>query len=801
MKNQTNRKHSRRDGVALIIVLGLLSVITLLAVAFAIAMRIERLAARNHVNAARAEHLIQVAFVRATEDINEWFLDQPNGAVYADWDALGSKNSGAAGPSTKTCNDLLTGSATNVVPQALLDRARGKTATWDWIIPRAQDWPKNQPFGRVAYLAMNASGFLDANYVGGPLERTGSTNVNELSLENLSEMVSEQNFFDDRKDYVRYESLTELGSLNRGIQPPISNLFVYSYDFDHDVFFEDKNTVGEDDAALDFKFNVNSITNFDCFKNGKDKRNDLYKYRDDPKFDTEYWQKLVDLLTVAKLERPTDVAWNFINWLDADRVPQSKDQDPWAHTEGGEAIPLINEIALMELGGDKDSGYNYQFRVELWFPFTGPAYAYHPVVVVPEDQFYLQIAVWYQDPGAKYARNHVDLQNQSSPDRFFEYKIENMEYGTAANTEFLVFPPDNLVGDMQHSVHIDKKVNETPLWFITRVVVKTESQPVPVEQASGPGAGGQYHPHSFTAPGFWSVDDPRSNGKTGDFKAAPDTLGRMNDTSATDAWSFDGADNRRQGVPIFAKDGLMRTIGEVGYIYRSNIKPGRPGEWDTIDLMHTDKGAYLLDHMTTKETPKSKDTTEGKQRLARGKPTKGLVSINTTQREVLETLFQDVKIGYTDPVRNLKEAPLAPEDIDIIVDAILDKRERGGYPFISFQDMFANNGGSALPHGGSIAAAFRKAAKQAWERENSDSKTAAHDRVLEDAFRQIIDMITFRQNIFVIVCAAQALAPPEPGQTTGAVVGEKRAVATIYRDAYTGRTFTRSFRWLTDDEE
>jgi len=836
MKEQNRAHSSRRDGVALIIVLGLLSVITLLAVAFSIAMRIERLAARNHLNAARAEHLIQVAFVRSTEGINEWFNKQAGigeAAIYPSWEddngdpveSFNSKNTVTA-LDTRECTDLLAKWATNFIPHALLDDEDmdgewdyiDSSCEWDYVVPESNDWPDGEPFGRVAFIAVNAGGFLDANYVGGD-STVWRTNVTELVLDQLSEIVDTNAFVEDRKEFIRFESLTELEALNSGIQPPISNLFFYSLDFDRDVYFKDKDTVGGQDAELYFKFNVNSITNFECYNDEED----LDKYKNDPDFDRDYWEPLKQVLNEAGMERPPDVAWNFVNWLDGDRVPQSKDQDPWAHTEGGEAIPLINEIVLEDLGGSAESGYRYEFKVELWFPFDGPSVygQTDDVRVVPGDGFVLQIGVWTNsnDLGS-YQRKHRNLEGESNPHYYYEFKINNMEYGT--DDEFLVFTTEN-PDNGEEPINVSKEISDEALYFVTRVALKdppgiTDTY-VPVEQASGPKRGReQYHPGKFDEAGAWSVDDPRSNGKNGDWKVAPKTLGpndtegAMNDTGVTDPWTFNGSDNRRQGHPIFAKDGLMRTIGEVGYIFRSNVKSGQPGRWDSIDLMHSGHGAYLLDHMTVRDIPLNPPTTTSQpitaggpeqERLDKGKSSKGLVSINTTQREVLETLFRGVAVGYT--ADGYKEAPLNEDDIDIIVDAILDKQERGGYPFISFQDMFANTSGSALNQGGSVAAAFREAAENAWRRENGNQPdiddTVKHDRVLEDAFRKVIDMITFRQNIFVIFCAAQALAPPEPGETIGAVVGERRAVATVYRDAYTGRTFTRSFRWLTEDDE
>ena len=70
---------------------------------------------------------------------------------------------------------------------------------------------------------------------------------------------------------------------------------------------------------------------------------------------------------------------------------------------------------------------------------------------------------------------------------------------------------------------------------------------------------------------------------------------------------------------------------------------------------------------------------------------------------------------------------------------------------------------------------------------------SANDIYKEDVFRHICELITFRQNLFTIILGAQALSP-----RGNFVVAEKRAVANVYRDAYTGRHFVRSFKWLDD---
>ncbi len=61
---------SSNSGVALIIVLGLLTVMVLMAVTFAISMRTERLASGNNADNVRARELVHVGLARAMDDIN-----------------------------------------------------------------------------------------------------------------------------------------------------------------------------------------------------------------------------------------------------------------------------------------------------------------------------------------------------------------------------------------------------------------------------------------------------------------------------------------------------------------------------------------------------------------------------------------------------------------------------------------------------------------------------------------------------------------------------------------------------------
>ena len=116
MKNTDQNRQNRKSGVALVIVLGLLAVLTTLAVAFAIAMRVEHMAAQNYADAVRAENLVHAGFASAMEWI-DGSMTVPAPLTYPRWtsgtqlvEAVAS--TGNSGP----CGDLLTGEATNAIP-------------------------------------------------------------------------------------------------------------------------------------------------------------------------------------------------------------------------------------------------------------------------------------------------------------------------------------------------------------------------------------------------------------------------------------------------------------------------------------------------------------------------------------------------------------------------------------------------------------------------------------------------------------------------------------------------------------
>jgi len=738
--DKLNPSHRKR-GVALIIVLGLLTVLTILGVAFAIAMRVERLAARNYVSNVRAEQLIQTAIARTLVCVTNNMGDR----YYPSLDILASTGA-------KTISDMVSSEAEGFIPRLFLTGAKNQTVGWENVTANGKT------IGRVSYLVVNCGGLIDANVAGGAtnLNIAGRLGPEELDLTSFPEDISSySSFINDRTIDKRYETLPELRTMNTGVKADFNSLFVFSYDPAPDMFLLPvgspppasvkayfppiTNALAIPGYNMYAKFNINSITNLP-------KVAGTYTQAALNGWVTKIQAILADSGLAAPSDRPDDLSWIIVGWLDEDYFPQNATNDAYMHTEGGEAAPLINEISIK--GG--------KFNVELWFPF-----------VTTNDA-----ALWNS---GTYTLDIAVKQSAAAAPVTETFPIKPMAYATP--TEFQVF---------QSSIPItqsnDPSINVT-VWLDDHQF----------------GAGKQKIDNAMmyntfqqgiwkTVPeGFgYQVDDPRSNGRIDAWQTHSDgsaailqeTLGKINKCTDTDTFP-------RQGLPIFIKNGPMKTVADIGLVYRSNLDGERPGEkakwyWNTINLMHKNEGAKLLDRLAVNPTSSDANTFV---------KSKGLISINTSDPKAMAILFKGMEIGFEQNVYSLTDA-----DAKTLADAIIKRRDTSGkFPkgFKQFQDLVDGPPNSDLTQNygelkGPIDAIVAK-----WCAKGSPGFDKPNDKVREDIFRNIVRMITFRQNIFTVILGAQVLAAD--GQT---VEAEKRAVAVVYYDAYTGGYFTRFFKWL-----
>jgi hypothetical protein len=832
-----SQRHNPRGGVALIMTLGLLAVLTLLAVAFAIAMRVESIAARNYANLVRARHLVYTSLTRAIDDIDrtcgganypDWDLYLPNGVR----DALASGWDGSA--LTNIC-EFMSGEATNSIAPVLLSEAEAVTAYWRNVLVNNMIDGSSvaQTNGRIAYLIVNSSGLLDANFIGGQ-PRVDSETIREIDISYLMPGTAAGTFVTNRETlHRRYETLQETYGITVADPAIAQVLFPISYDPGPDVYLANTNNLGKRNAVLIPKFEINSITNFltnatfySAWHYGTPypgDGSDFWKLYMTPLMEM-FKTALPDMLDTDGKRR--DVAWSFVNYLDPNRVPQNSEEYPYRHTEGSECVPTINEVVFDGAPGA------YRFQVELWYPFI-------PVNVQPSDGFKLEIGVFannWRNAAAPPQTlgppvpNERDIMNFARHRQLFD--IDEMTFGTAS--EFKVFSTDPFPPPLNPAAPISAT---NAVWFLARVL-KVDSASGStvthiVDEAMGyrrsEEQGGAVHRRALkkfdVAPVSYQINDPRINGQCrywdptsgggvgysyftrigrrygggGSAPAFAHTLGADGKGALNDKDYFTYFKTpKSQGFPIFFRNDLMKNIGEIGHIFRTNMDDEKPYDtalysdyafWRSIDLMNRVEGAKLLDWITVRST---------------NVPCRGRITISTRQTNTLYSLVHGLHPADTDGDGETDWGPFMGEmrpvqaaAIANLVKAIQDRADMlGGCK--QWQDLFDAGTSYLVPNeplddGGPVARAMRKCIDDVMGTVPG-FPYAPTNKVLQEAVaRSVIELLSFRQNIFTVLVAGQSLA--RNGTT---VVAEQRAVVTVVRDAYTGRYFIRNFKWLSD---
>ncbi|MFA6631873.1 MAG: hypothetical protein WCU90_06220, partial [Kiritimatiellia bacterium] len=270
--------------------------------------------------------------------------------------------------------------------------------------------------------------------------------------------------------------------------------------------------------------------------------------------------------------------------------------------------------------------------------------------------------------------------------------------------------------------------------------------------------------------------------------------------SFSDWDTFIGTTNLSSEVteyPFIHLNRPLDSIGEIGHVYASpdrlrltrmeNAEPAHSSSdaetplHDTISFA-TRPGAALLDLFTLHATPSNLPPHQT------GVPWRGLVQANTYHPSVVETLFSFGTLGWTNTTENGERFLSDLSDSSDLSDwsdaylAALTNTPPAGIGWRSFADM--------LP-----AIATNELLRASFEPPFS-GEAPAHDWI-EDAVRHLPDRVSFRQNIFVIVIAAQTLSPVST-PSRPVVLADQRAAVTVIRDAFTGRWTIHDWRWLTE---
>ena len=280
------------------------------------------------------------------------------------------------------------------------------------------------------------------------------------------------------------------------------------------------------------------------------------------------------------------------------------------------------------------------------------------------------------------------------------------------------------------------------------------------------------------------IPDPRRNAYAQDWRGFPDGARWLD----SDILNTTNLSTGVSELPFIHYDAPLASIGEIGHIYagyRQRFQTEDNGEaqealpvsksYDTISFS-TRSGAALLDLFTLSPT---------------NGPRRGLVQANTPYVPVLKTLLADIRLGWTNNIDGtvitdgqlpLYQCGSAPDRwAEVYADANTNSPLNIGWR--SFADMMPALSTNRLFQQGNV-----------WE--GSPELQPLHDYT-EDVLRGLADKVSFRQNIFVVVVAAQTLSPASTEQSP-VILSDQRAAVTVLRDAYSGRWMIYNWIWLTE---
>lgn len=589
-------------GVALILTLGFLAIIAVLAVAFAITMRVERLAAASYADGVRARQLAHTALARAMRDIHQHAA--ANNLVFPEW-----VNSSFPSTGTGTPSNFLVGSVTNYIPASLIGGARARTNDVRWVNVSNG----GVLVGRYAYLAINCSGLLDPNAdyspSGAPMAR--KYGVSPLEIAYSSSFLSELgggtagNLLSGRigapRTYAwrRAESVADLWVAGFGYFPPASrpfvgslpvvNLFPFSY---YPTGFRDGNNIVQPIniavSAADLAGNQAQIA--------------------------QRFQQMglpaADAVTVAA---------NLVDYVDADVLPQNP---ALLDTFSAEPVPMLNEIVIENQvtydGATSEWKNRLRVRVELFYPFAHPPTA---------NGFTVQFTV---EPVGGDFPTTAQTETGAIPAMSFggasEFHVRSREFEwtrTLAGTPAM--PTGLLIRDLsvrQGANIVDRVRTTSPI----QIPWNTHFH----SSASGAGA--------WTG-SSWAVNDPRINWNWDSHWNPAVEIKKVNPAGSLNAMNPKASLNTGDGHRVmYARNGngAIEVPGEVAFLLYSENRP-----WQTIPL-YGPNALPVLDHFTTV-------TNEFRT---------GLVNVNTTNRNVLAQIFFDA------PLERYPGEALAPRITD-----------------------------------------------------------------------------------------------------------------------------------------
>ena len=863
----------RANGSALVVVLGVLTIMTALIFAYAFSARTERLAARQSRDSMLArQHIDSVVSVLMGREVPLHLLgtrgdgenisiSQFSGKV--DFTSLAAALGNNDGYYAKhaftsclydthdcgTCDNFLNNVSTNYIPAVLHEELTSLSA--DWVPIESVDEVTQRTIytnALYAYAVIDLSGFLDANCI-------TSNQIARLARDD-TDISNASRFIEDRalqsapalgtgiEGYVSYRDLL---LRNRGLASPPNRLLHFSYDPAPDVTVTN-GAVYSDFSQSNFgdftvpKLDINAWTN--GFKGHLSSSDDLERHYESPKF-RAWFAEVTNRLAFCGFAAPEAIAWNLVNFLDGDRIPQSPSPAPWRDDWPQEDVPLINEIAVAQV--PLSFGYTncYAAAVELWHPFV-------PNPIREEDEAELVVAVYtnwtpsvFSHTDSNWTNDIAFLPSDSEYGFTLTNRIERMENGTSSEFSVFTAPPEGYVSFPVEIVNFapSDKVRETvskvygdvwetddrgtntlyshfenlPIgvqrystyvlsndnfWVRSEVTVTNEIRLITrvrlgerwVDEAMAydPDPDSDYNeePYGFLSTCGWQVNDPRRNGHRDDWERY-EGITYHEDVSGDLVYSctLSGSTNTvcnpwhtfGQGIPIVHFDGPATRAGDIGYIYEPF------SSFDEGETLQTNlwQSINLADGRIL--------TSHSSFAFSAGSALEFFTTRCATNRSVRGLVnasspypaVWDALLADVEIGHGLQRTRLPDSAIEWMTNVVGEIQhelyDKSSIP-IGVGD-FCMAAGDAQSYR-NIPEEYLSG-EDAWHWQGSIG-----NEIKEDILRDLCERMTFRQQIFLIVIDVRVTTP------SLSVRAERRAAVLVVRDAYTGAWRVVERHWL-----
>lgn len=790
------KRTKQNEGVALIVVLGFLSLMLVMAVAFLGEARTERTVSDYSLEAIRARQLMRTALAAAQNDYSVALWDTRMALPDADWEVFTSEASGVEAISGK--QGTLGGSGVVITNGEIMEwvPARYKTKSVmdemekaEWILVREEPGKNSRILGRYAYICLDSSGGLDANWVARndevanrdsrSLTNRMHRSVQEVPMELLPEVADASQFKHYRKGWKGFDSLQTLVKLTDGVS--------------NDGTDSTQNTRWQPERA-ESKGSVGLVSNLvsdlvsyslTAYRGGRYHRGsgtwDKPNYMDPGT--REGWKAVLAPLQGQGWSEG-DLENQLRDYVSSSRAPQGVDYPSIA------AVPMINEMwvkgielkkpTMQEIDGTNTFVYaaEVQLGFETWFPFPsednqGGTYRIDAPKVTMQSSagngIWIPVALQLSSG----AIQQVQQEGDASPNRAFVSVDASYGDGTPKKTEEITYTV---------TFRTTKPVTDQNASLMWRVgwtaqdgVDLKDSSGAPVDRlAKGVKFSTSTHVFKQGEPsGAFSMEvtDPRLNHLSAQWQKADTDEGTPGDINSVTKGI---PDFEKEGPWMYCRDGKMESLAEFGY-----FSTGKP--WQTLDLC-TKEGAEFLALGTLDKHLYDAVRTNGVFY------TNATININTHRTNVLASAFYDLSFmptPNTSAQRIGKEKAFSETQAREFAKRIL--AETAKEPYQSGQD-WANT--PAMREGGYLQG-------QGLTRTERES-----------VLRNTDGLFSVSDSLFTAILVAQSVkeGPGNVGKwdDEDQVTGERRGVALVWRDPYkTGNNLhhemmVRMFRFLND---